>query len=461
MSTMKMKRNVDLTEGNILKALIAFALPIFVGQIFQNLYNSVDSIVVGQFVSSDALGAVNASSSISNMLVGFFTGLSAGVGVVFGSNFGAKNYKKLHDAIHTSMTFTLIVGVTIALFGALLSPTLLTLVKCDPEIMVEATNYLRIYMIGVLFTAMYNVGAGVLRSIGDSQSPFYYLVISSCTNIVLDLVFVVCFNWGVNGVAIATIISQFISLALVTYKMMHLHPEFSLRIKDMRIDLSVLKEVLLLGLPAALQSSITSISNLFVNRYINSFSKAATAGIGTAMKIDHFAGLASQSIGLAIPTFISQNCGAKKYDRAKQGVKTAVLLTSAFIVVPAIIIYTIPDVFAKIFTFDEAVITVIVGMLRTIMPFYLFMGFHSVFGGVVRGFGKSTQSTICSVMGMVVIRQIWLAVSLGMNYTIQNVYWCYPIGWISASLFSYTYYRLAIKRKIDNGTFEFTGGRKK
>lgn len=456
MSTLNRKKSVDLTEGNIWKALIAFALPIFIGQIFQNLYSSVDSIVVGRFVSSDALGAVNASASISGMLVGFFTGLSAGVGVVFASNFGAKNYKKLHDAIHTSLTFTLIVGGSVGILGAIFSPTMLTLVKCDYEILAEATNYLRIYMIGVMFTAMYNVGSGVLRSIGDSRSPFYYLVISSCTNIVLDLFFVVALNWGVNGVAIATVISQGISLVLVIRKLMMLDESYRLKIKDLKIDGAVLKEVLLLGLPAAIQSSITSISNLFVNRYINSFSKAATAGIGTAMKIDRFAGMACQSVGLAIPTFISQNCGAKKLDRAKEGVKAAVILTSILIVVPAIIIYSFPETFARIFTYDDAVITVIVGMLKTIMPFYLFMGFQSVFGGVIRGFGKSTQSTICTVTGMVVVRQIWLAISLGMNYTIQNVYWCYPIGWISSSILTVGYYLFWIKRKIDCGTFVFT-----
>lgn len=450
-----MKKSVNLTEGNIWKALIAFALPIFVGQIFQNLYSSVDSIVVGQFVSSDALGAVNASASISGMLVGFFTGLSAGVGVVFASNFGAKNYKKLHDAIHTSLAFTLIVGGCIGVVGVIFSPIMLSWVKCDQEILAEATNYLRIYMIGVLFTALYNVGSGVLRSIGDSRSPFYYLVVASCTNIVLDLVFVVCFNWGVNGVAIATVISQGISLVLVLMKMMNLNEVYCLKIKDLRIDKTVLKEVLYLGLPAAIQSSITSISNLFVNRYINSFSKAATAGIGTAMKIDRFAGMASQSVGLAIPTFISQNCGAKKYQRAKEGVNVAVFLTSVLIIAPAVIIYIFPEIFARIFTYDEAVITVIVGMLRTIMPFYLFMGFQSVYSGVIRGFGKSTQSTLCSICGMVIVRQLWLAVSLSMNYTIQNVYWCYPIGWITSSVFAFGYYRIFIKRKIDQGAFVF------
>lgn len=454
-----MKRSINLTEGNIWKVLVVFALPIFVGQIFQNLYSSVDSVVVGRFVSSDALGAVNASASISGMLVGFFTGLSAGVGVVFASSFGAKNYHKLHDAIHTAMTFSLVVGGSIGIIGVFISPWMLHLVNCDPEIMLEANNYLRIYMIGVTFTAIYNVGAGVLRSIGDSQSPFYFLVISSITNMILDLVFVVCLNWGVSGVAVATVISQGISLALVIRKMMKLDERYALRIKDLKIDFSMLKEVLMLGLPAAIQSSITSISNLFVNRYINSFSKAATAGIGTAMKIDRFAGMACQSVGLAIPTFISQNCGAKNYERAKEGVKVAVLLCSMLIVVPAVIIYMFPEIFARVFTFDEAVIAVIVGMLRTIMPFYLFMGFHSVLGGVIRGFGKSTQSTICSVSGMVVVRQIWLAVTLGANYVIQNVYWCYPVGWISATIFSFIYYWFAIKRKIDRNEFVFVGGR--
>lgn len=452
---MQKKDTLDLTQGKIWKVLILFALPIFIGQIFQNLYNSVDSIVVGQFVSSDALGAVNASASIAGMLVGFFMGLSTGVGVLFAANFGAKNFKKLHDSIHTAILFTLIVGTLVGFIGSWFSPMLLTLVKCDPAIMAEAVSYLRIYMIGVTFTAMYNVGSSILRSIGDSRSPFIFLVISSCTNVGLDLIFVVLLQWGVIGVALATIISQLISLLLTFRKLMKLDSAYCLKLKDLSLNFEVLKEILWLGLPAAVQASITSISNIFVNRYINSFSKAATAGIGTAMKIDQFAGMACQSVGLAIPTFISQNCGSGDYQRAKKGVLVSVLLCSLLIVVPALFIYMFADQCARIFTPDEKVIEIIVGMLKTIMPFYLFMGFNTVFGGVIRGFRRSSEAMILGILGMVVIRQIWLAVSLSYNYTIQNVYWCYPIGWIAATLLEYGYYHFAIKKKIERNTFRF------
>ena len=210
-----MHRKIDLTQGPIWKVLILFALPLFVGQFFQVLYHSVDAMVVGNFVNSDALAAVNASSSISNMLVGFFTGLSAGVGVLFGKYVGGKKYEKLHLSIQTTITFSLIVGIAVVIIGFIFAPQLLTILKVDPEIMEPAVAYLRIYMFGVLFTALYNVGASVIRSTGDSASPFYYLVVSSVSNIVLDLLFVAVFKWGVNGVGIATVIAHFASVVLV------------------------------------------------------------------------------------------------------------------------------------------------------------------------------------------------------------------------------------------------------
>ncbi|MBE6115380.1 MAG: MATE family efflux transporter [Erysipelotrichaceae bacterium] len=442
------RKNIDLTEGNIVKVIIAFAVPLFIGQLFQTLYHSVDSIVVGNFINGDALAAVNASTSLCNTLVGFFTGLSAGVGVVFAHYFGAKNYKDLHESIQTTMTFTLIAGISVALLGVIFARGMLTLLKVDADIMDASASYLRIYMFGVLFTAIYNVGASVVRSTGDSVSPFWHLVISSVANIILDLLFVAVFKMGVNGVGWATIIAQFISVVLVFKRMQLMDSEYALDLKDLHINWQALKEVLSMGLPAAIQSSITSIGNIFTHRYINSFGKAATAGLPTGQKIDQFAQLACKGVGLAIPTFIAQNIGAKKYDRAVKGVRITAILVMALTIIPGFIVYLFAPQLARIFTPDEEIISVIVGFLHTVMPLYGFMGMHQLFSGINKGFHKATFDMVNNIFSMVLVRQRWLAISLSRNHIIQNIFWCYPLTWACAGIIGFVYYELVVKKEV-------------
>ena len=447
-------RTLDLTEGNIVSVIIAFAIPLFVGQLFQTLYHSVDSIVVGNFINSDALAAVNASTSICNTLVGFFTGLSAGVGVVFARHFGAKDYEKLHEAIQTTVTFTLIAGVIVATVGIVFARQFLELLKVDPLIMDSSAAYLRIYMFGVLFTAIYNVSASVVRSIGDSVGPFWYLVISSVINIVLDVVFVALFKMGVNGVGYATLIAQFVSVWLVFRRMKNMDSEYALDLRDLHVNGQALKEVLSLGLPAAIQSSISSIGNMFTHRYINSFGKAATAGIPTGQKIDQFAQLACKGVGLAIPTFIAQNTGARKYDRAVKGVSITIIMVMILTVIPGFAVYLFARPLARIFTPDEEVISVIVGFLHTVMPLYGFMGMHQVFSGINKGFRKAKFDMLNNIFSMVIVRQLWLALSLKANHVIQNIFWCYPLTWACAGIIGFVYYELVVKKEIRQLTAE-------
>ena len=442
------KKNIDLTEGSIVSVLIAFAIPLFIGQLFQTLYHSVDSMVVGNFISGDALAAVNASSSLCNTLVGFFTGLSAGVGVVFARHYGARNYKSLHEAIQTTITFTLIAGIAVALLGIVFARGMLLRLKVDRDIMDASVAYLRIYMFGGLFTAIYNVGASVVRSIGDSMSPFWHLVISSVVNIVLDLLFVAVFKMGVNGVGWATIIAQFISVVLVFRRMRSMDCEYALNLKELHINWRTLKEVLALGLPAAIQSSITSVANLFTHRYINSFGKAATAGLPTGQKIDQFAQLACKGVGLAIPTFIAQNIGAKKYDRAVKGVTVSRILVMSLTIIPGFIVYMFAPVLARIFTPDEEIIKVIVDFLHTVMPLYGFMGLHQLFSGINKGFHKAKFDMANNIFSMVIVRQAWLAISLANNHVIQNIYWCYPLTWACCGIIGFVYYELVVKKEV-------------
>ncbi len=444
------KSSVDLTQGNIVKLIVSFALPILIGQIFQNLYNSVDSIVVGRYVGTTALAAVTSCSDISHLLVGFFTGLATGAGVLFSRFYGAKNYERLHDAIHTAVLFAVILGVFMAALGVVLTPVLLRVVSCPQDVYPEASLYLRIYFVGILFTAIYNVGSGVLRAVGDSRNPLYYLIVASCTNIVLDLLFVKWLRLGVSGVALATIVSQCLSVVLVFRKMIKTHDVYRLVIRDLKIDKELLLQVMNLGLPAAIQTSLIAISNLFVQRYVNEFGSSAMAGIGAAKKIDKFVGMIAQSLGLAITTFVSQNIGAQKIRRAFQGIRLCLVMAFGGIAVPGVIIYFFAPFFVRIFTDSTDAISYGVSMITTMVPLYYFQSLNQVFSNAVRGFGKSKAVMVLSLVGMIGCRQLWLYLSMGVNHTVTNVYIGFPLGWFFSAVFVMIYYFLAIRRNYRN-----------
>lgn len=442
---MERRSSTDLSEGNIVRQIVVFALPIFMGHVFQNLYNSVDSIVVGNFVGTTALAAVTSSTDISRLLVGFFTGLSVGAGVLFSRYFGAKDQKNLHDAIHTGLLFSLLLGVAMALVGVIATPLLLRLVDCPDDVWGESVLYLRIYFVGVLFTSLYNVAAGVLRAVGDSQHPFYYLVAASCTNIVLDLLFVAVFQMGVAGVAVATIISQLLSVVLAVRRMLTTHDVYRLTPGDLKIDRAILKEVLILGLPAAIQSGLISLSNLFVQRYINGFGSAAMAGTGAAKKIDNYVGMVALSLGQATPAFISQNIGARKIKRAFRGLWTVVGLGLGAIAVLGPVIYFNADFFIRLFTQDDEAVAYGTAMMYIMLPLYGLQSFYQIFSNAVRGFGKSVVVMITSVGGLIVCRQIFLAFAMARDPAIEYVFWGFPVGWGCAAALGVLYYLFAIR----------------
>lgn len=443
---MAKSNNIDLTEGNITKRLLIFTLPILVGQLFQTLYNSVDSIVVGNFVGTDALAAVTASSTIANFLVGFFLGMATGASVLFSRCFGARQYDTLEEAIHTTVAFSTVLGAVIAGLGIIFTPQLLTLVSCPENVFADAQIYLRIYLVGVLFLSMYNVAAGVLRSIGDAQAPFYYLVLSSCMNIVLDVLLVTVIKLGVAGVGIATVISQFVSVALSFRRMTQMDERYCFRVSRLRVNWTLLKKIINLGLPAGLQNSLTAFSNLYLQHYINSFSSAAIAGIGSAQKIDAFAGMPSQSIGLAMTTYIGQNMGAGKPERARKGVGVSVLMVVVMVAIVGAPAYFFADTLMAIFGPDPEMIAYGVGMLHVILPVYLVMGFQMLFSGIIRGYGYSKTAMAMAVGGMVVLRQIWLAITLNISHNIDFIYWGYPLGWIAAVIPMLLFYFIVCRR---------------
>jgi len=438
-------KSVDMTKGNVIYQVVMFAIPILLGQIFQNLYNSVDSIVVGNFVGVTALAAVTSCSDISHLIVGFFTGLSTGSGVLFSRYFGSKDYRKLHDAIHTGITFAIILGVIMTVLGIVGAPLLLELVGCPEDVYPLSLQYLRVYLIGLLFTSMYNVASGVLRSVGDSGSPFYYLVISSITNIVLDLVLVCGLGMGVSGVAVATVISQLVSVILVLTKMLWTTDVYRLVPKELHMNKQLLMEIMSLGLPAAVQTCMIATSNLVVQRYLNSFGSAAMAGSGAAKKIDKYVGMIGQSLGLTMATFISQNMGAGKPERAFKGIRSVMALSLGYIVILGIPIYYNADFCVRIFTDEPEAVAYGALMIHTMMPFYYVQSMHQIFGNVVRGFGKSIVTMCTTIFGLIVCRQIFLAITMSMNYRIENVYLGYPVGWFCSAALAMGYYLITVR----------------
>ena len=426
------KKNIDFTSGPIPPQLVAFAVPILLGQLFQNLYNSVDSIVVGRCVGTTALAAVTVCSDISNLLVGFFTGLSTGAGVVFSRHFGARDYERLRSSVHTALLFSAIIGAVVALVGIPLSPILLRMVDCPADVMGEAVAYLRIYLFGVLFTSFYNVGSGVLRSVGNSRDPFVYLVIGSVCNVALDFFFVLALHLGVVGVGLATVISQGLTVVLVTRNLTHTDAPCRLRWRELRIDRRRLGEIVHISMPAAVQTSLISFSNLFVQRYVNLFGSSAMAGIGAARKIDRFINMISSSLALSVTTFVSQNRGAGNLRRARQGIAWTMGFAVLLVFATATPIYFFARPAIRLFIQEETAVAYGVEMIHVMVPLFIFQTAHVVLSHAVRGYGYSMTAMITSLMGIVGVRQAFLAWSMSRNMVIENNYWAYPVGWISA-----------------------------
>ena len=325
----KGQKSVDMTQGTIWKLLLSFAVPMLIGQIFQQLYSAVDSVVVGRFVGKEALAAVGSTGNVINSLIGFFTGLAMGAGVVISQCFGAKDEKGVHDAVHTALLVTLLASVFVTALGVSATPTLLRWMETPEDVLGEAVTYLRIYFAGVAGLMFYNIGSGILRAVGDSRRPLYFLIFSASMNVVLDLLFVVAFRLGVAGVAYATILSQFLSALLTLWVLSRSSECYRFIPRDLRIHGHVLRRVLTVGLPSGLQNSVVSFSNVFVQAYINAFQSSCMAGWASYNRLDAFAWLPMMCIGMANTTFVGQNLGAGKIDRAKKGTKTAVLLAYA------------------------------------------------------------------------------------------------------------------------------------
>ena len=371
MNKEKSKNRGLMTEGVIWKEILLFSIPLLLGNLFQQLYNAVDSVVVGNYIGAQALAAVGSSAPVINLLVSFFMGLAVGAGVIISRYFGARKKEELHIAVHTSLALTFAAGLVMTLIGVLISPYVLQWVGTPSDVMDSSVLYLRIYFLGILSVMVYNMGSGILRAVGDSRNPLYFLIVSSVTNIILDMLFVIVFHMGIAGVGWATLIAQTISAVLTMLLLMRTKEEYQVKLKHIRFHKHMLYEIVRLGLPSGLQNAIVSFSNVIVQSNINAFGSLAMAGCGSYTKIDGFAILPVMSYSMALTTFTGQNMGAKKYDRVKQGAKTGILMSVITIVcISALLLILGPNVLA-IFSSDPTVINYGLYMMHVLAPGYI------------------------------------------------------------------------------------------
>ena len=454
------RKDTAMTEGSITRHLITFAVPLLIGNIFQQLYNTVDSIVVGNFVGKEALAAVGSISPIINTLIGFFMGLAAGAGVVISQYYGARDDENVHKAVHTTMVMTFILCAVFTVVGVLMTPYMLRLMKTPDDVFAGAAQYLSIYFFGVTGLLIYNMGSGILRAVGDSRRPLYFLIFSALTNTVLDLVFVVCFNWGISGVAIATVISQCLSALLVLFVLARTKGAYRIIWSRMRLSGAMLGKIWRVGIPSALQLAITSFSNVFVQSYINGFGSACMAGWSSYIKIDQFALLPMQSMALSATTFVGQNLGANDVKRAKAGTKTAIglsLIITAVLVAPLIIFA--PQMIAM-FNTDPEVLKYGALFIRMISPFYLLCVVNQIYAGSLRGAGDAKAPMIIMLLSFVAFRQIYLYTISRLFDSVIPVALGYPAGWLLASITIFIYYRLGHWEKKSVLTHEDLHGKR-
>ena len=431
----------DMTEGVIWRQLVDFAVPLFVGNIFQQLYNTVDSVVVGNFVGSDALGAVTSTVPIVFTFISLFIGMTMGASVVIAQYFGAGDVVRLRRAVHTAVVSTVVLSLILSVAGYAATPALLRFMNTPASIMPEAATYLQIYMLGLIGLMLYNMGSAILRAVGDSLRPLFLLILSSVLNIALDLLFVVSFKAGVAGVAWATILSQLVS-GLVVFRLLFRSREcHSITWGEMRVDRHILRRILDLGLPSGVQLALTSFSNVFVQGYINAYGAASASGWGIYIRIDAFVFLPIQSMGMAVTTFTGQNAGALRADRVRAGVRASLGISAGITALIVAVIYASAPWMVALFNRDDEVLRYGVLFLRLNSVFDLLNVVYIIYGGALRGVGNARTPMYFMLGSFVLFRQVYLLVASRLTDSITPIALSYPAGWLLCSVLLILYVR--------------------
>ncbi|HIY60494.1 MAG TPA: MATE family efflux transporter [Candidatus Eisenbergiella pullistercoris] len=433
-------QSVPMTEGSIARRLTAFAIPLFLGNLFQQLYNTADSLIVGNFLGSEALAAVSSSGSLIFLMVGFFNGISIGAGVVIARYYGARQIDRVQKAIHTTVAFGLVAGVLLTVIGLVLAPLLLVWMGTPENVLPNSIVYFRIYFCGSIAFVLYNIFVGILQSVGDSTHPLIYLIISSVVNIVLDLLFVGGFHMGVGSAAFATILSQFVSAILCLIQLLRSPEEYRIDLKKIRFHGFYLKQIIQNGLPSGFQNSIISVANVVVQANINSFGALAMAGCGAYSKIEGFGFLPITCFAMSLTTFISQNLGAGQYERAKKGARFGILCSVIMAELVGLVINLAAPLLIAAFNNDPDMIAYGVAQARTVTLFYFLLSFSHCVAGILRGAGRATVPMLVMLVCWCVIRISYITVAVRFIPSIRVIFWAYPLTWCLSSILFLIYF---------------------
>jgi putative MATE family efflux protein len=420
---------------------VLFALPLALAALLQQSYNAFDSIVVGRFVSNEALAAVGSSGPLTMMIVAFFMGMSNGSSVLISQFFGARNTAELKNTVHTAILLSILIGFGLSAVGVTVAPLLLRVIQTPDEVFVEAVVYLRIYFIGLPGLTVYNMGAAVLTATGDSKRPLYFLMLSMVIKVALNLLFVLVFNMGVAAVAWSTVIAQVINAVLVIWLLCNHPSDIKLNLKQLRIHRHIMSRILKLGLPGGIQGSIVSFSNVIVQTYINRLGGMVMAGYGASQRIDAFVMIPVQSMALGVSTFVGQNLGARKVKRARGGVRTALAASVGSVLFLSAAVYIFAPGLIRIFTIDDEVIAHGLTFVRIFVPFYFLLCLVQVTASALRGSGNVKIPTIISISCFVILRQIYLFVVTQFTHTVASVALGFPLGWFISSVLLLIYYK--------------------
>lgn len=418
-----------MTEGNIWKLLIIFSIPLILGNLLQQMYNTADSIIVGNFVGSNGLAAVGSGTALINLIIAFSQGAAVGAGVIVSQNLGARDKQKTKLAVHTAMCIAIILGVILSAIGVIFSRDLLVWMKTPKSVLKDSVLYLQIYCGGLIFNVIYNMATGILNAAGNSKRPLIYLAIASVTNMILDLIFIKALKWGVKGAAIATDISQALSCVLAVGYLLRVNSDYKLIIKELKIHGNTAKQIIRIGLPTAIQNMVISFSNVLVQSSVNSYGATAMAGYAAYLKIDGFNILPVLSISMAVTTFTGQNVGAKKPDRIKKGMWNALIMGVVYTVIIGVVILLTSHTVLGLFTKDNEVITYGQLAMKYFCPFYFLLGILNILAGTVRGAGKGVPPMLILLFSMCIFRILWIKIALPFYSTIDGVFILYPISW--------------------------------
>lgn len=430
----------QITEGVIYKQLLFFFIPILIGSAFQQLYNTADTIIVGRFVGTEALAAVGAPAILFNLLLNFFVGLAGGASVIISQYYGAKNDEGVHLVVHTSTALCILFGLCLTIFGEAFAPQLLKMIAIPEDIFEGTLLYTRIYFLGMIPSIYYNVGAGILRAVGDSKTPLYFLVISTVANIILDVIFVVIFKMAIAGVAIATILCQLLSALLVVIMLMRTKESYHLTLSAISLDKETLVKVIKIGLPTGLQSVMYSISNLIIQTSVNTLGTASIAAWNVSGKIDSLFWMMINAFGVSITTFVGQNYGAGKMDRVKKSVKTCFIMCAICSAAMSIVFMNWGELMCHLFTTDQEVIDLTVIIIWSMAPYYVTFVPVEIYSGAIRGTGEALKPMLLTAFGVCGLRILWMLIVVPFDLTIKTICLCYPITWVVTSILFTIYY---------------------